>query len=385
MHIGDFVNGMEETTVKRWVITSIACATAGLDPVSCAYGQSSVTLWGLLDAGVSYISNTSGHSAWRLDDGIALPNLLGFRGTEDLGGGTRAVFQLVTQFTLQGNLVAQKSNGSGTGTGLFARNAWVGLDNARFGKLTLGRQYDFMVDTLFADVGADMAMYGGGFYGFRDGPFAKLGIPDSPPNEAFDFDRMNGDTPLGNAVKYTSPLLGGFRFGGMYAFGGVAGDFRQNSAESFGASYGAGAFAFGAAYTDVRYASLLGDSIRNYGLGAKYRGDKLLLTALFTDTRNTHNGAVVNAAEVGALYQFTPAFSTSLAYTYMWGNEVVDRNHAHQWGAVAKYHLSKRTAVYLQSVYQLTNGGANASINGTFGPSSSRSQFIGRIGMQTMF
>ncbi|MEN8503539.1 MULTISPECIES: porin [Paraburkholderia] len=363
---------------------SVAAVTyAGIAPN--AHAQSSVTLWGLLDAGVSYISNVGGHSAWRLDDGIALPNLMGFRGSEDLGNGTHAVFELVTQFTLQGNVVAQATNGSGTGTGLFARNAWVGLDNDRYGKLTFGRQYDFMVETLFREVGADMALYGGGFYQFRDGPFAKLGIPDSPPNEAFDFDRMNGDTPLNNAVKYASPLLGGVRFGGMYAFGGTAGNFRQNSAESFGASYSAGPFAFGAAYTDVRYAALLGDSIRNFGLGAKYKGDKLLLTALFTNTRNTHNGAAVNAAETGALYNFTPAFSTSLAYTYMWGNGGVDRNHAHQFGAVAKYFLSKRTAVYAQSAYQLTNAGANAVINGTFGPSSGRSQFIGRIGMQTMF
>ncbi|MCR4467872.1 porin [Burkholderia sp. SCN-KJ] len=371
--------------VKKGIMTAAIAAAAGAGAVPGAYAQSSVTLWGLLDAGVSYISNTGGHSAWRLDDGIALPNLLGFQGTEDLGNGTRAIFQLTTQFTLQGNLVAQKSNGSGSGTGLFARNAWVGLDNTRYGKLTLGRQYDFMVDTLFFGVGADIAMYAGGFYQFRDGPFAKLGIPDSPPNEAFDFDRMNGDTPLNNAVKYTSPLLGGVRFGGMYAFGGTAGNFRQNSAESFGASYSAGPFAFGAAYTDVRYASLGGDSIRNYGVGAKYQDDKLLLTALFTNTRNTQNGAAVNAAEAGALYQVTPAFSTSLAYTYMWGNATVDHNHAHQLDTVAKYHLSKRTAVYAQAVYQLTNAGANAAINGTFGPSSGRSQFIGRIGLQTKF
>lgn len=377
---------LEETKVKKRIMAAATVAAGTcVGFVPSAHAQSSVTLWGLLDAGVSYVSNIGGHSAWRMDDGIALPNLMGFKGTEDLGNGTRAIFQLTTQFSLNGTLVSQKSNGSGSGVGLFARNAWVGLDNDRYGKLTLGRQYDFMVDTLFADVGADMAMYGGGFYQFRDGPFAKLGIPDSPPDEAFDFDRMNGDTPLNNAVKYTSPVLGGLRFGGMYAFGGTAGNFRQNSADSFGASYTTGPFAFGAAYTDVRYAAMLGDSIRNFGLGAKYNGQKLLLTALFTNTRNTQNGAAVNAAEVGALYRFTAAFSTSLAYTYMWGNAGVDHNHAHQLGAVAKYFLSKRTAVYVQGAYQLTNSGANAVINGTFGPSSGRSQFIGRIGMQTMF
>ncbi|MFT0171462.1 porin [Paraburkholderia mimosarum] len=360
-------------------------AIATVAPMSGAYAQTSVSMWGLLDNGVSYISNQGGHSNWKLDDGIAVPNLWGFRGSEALGGGTRAVFQLISQFTMQGNLISLASNGSSSGTGLFARNAWIGLEDDKYGKLTLGRQYDFMVDTLFTDVGSDMAMYGGGFYAFRDGPFAKLGIPDSPPNEAYDFDRMDGDTPLNNAVKYTSISLGGFKFGGMYAFGGTAGDFRQNSADSFGASFTHGAFAIGAAYTDVRYASMLGNSIRNYGVGLKYAPGAAVFTALFTNTKNTMNGANVNAVEVGTSYLFTPAVSASIAYTYMWGNAVVDRNHANQWVAVAKYSLSKRTSVYAESVYQLTNSGANASINGTFGPSSSRSQFIGRVGLQTMF
>lgn len=371
--------------MRKGVCTTLAIGAAAAIPMTSANAQSSVTLWGLLDAGVSYISNAGGHSLWKLDDGIGVPNLLGFRGTEDLGGGTRAVFQLVTQFTLQGDIIQQASNGSGSGTGLFARNAWVGLDNDRYGKLTLGRQYDFMVDTLFSDVGSDMAMYGGGFYAFRDGPFTKLGVPDSPPDEAYDFDRMNGDTPLNNSVKYASPSFGGFRFGGMYAFGGTAGDFRQNSADSFGASYSAGPFAVGAAYTDVRYASLLDNSIRNFGIGARYRGDKLLLTALYTNTHNTLNGATVNAGETGALYQFTPEFSASLAYMYMWGNAVVDSNHAHQLTGVARYNLSKRTSVYAEGVYQRTNEGANAVIDGTFDPSSGPSQFIGRVGIQTVF
>lgn len=364
----------------RWAvaIASIAPAYAG--------AQSQVQLFGYLDAGVSYISNQGGKHNWKMDDGIAVPNLLGFRGREELGQDTAAVFQLMSQFTLSdGRIIAQASNGSGTGTGLFARNAWVGLDNKQYGKLTFGRQYDFMVDTLFFDVGADIAMYGGGFYAFRDGPFAKLGIPDSPPNEAFDFDHMNGDTPLNSSVKYTSPAWGGLRFGGMYAFGGTAGNFRQNSGDSFGVSYQAGPLAVGAAYTDIRYASLQGESIRNYGVGGRYRAGDLLLTALFTSTRNSANGAMVNVAQGGILYQLTAPVSASLAYAYMWGNAAVDRNHANQVTAVLKYHFSKRTAVYAQGVYQLTNRGATAAINGTFGPSDGRSQMIGRIGVQTSF
>lgn len=371
--------------VRKEIMAAAVVAAASLGVAPSAHAQNSVTMWGMLDLGISYVSNIGGHSAWRMDN-VDLPNLLGFSGSEDLGNGTHAIFKLVTQFGVNGNTLALPNNGSDSGEGLFAANAWVGLDNARYGKLTLGRQYDFMMDTLYSDVGADAAQYGGGYYQYRDGPFGNLAIPGSPPGDgSYRFDNMGADTALDNVVKYTSPLFGGLRFGGMYAFGGTAGDARANSADSFGLSYSFKPFAIGAAYTDIRYASLLGDSVSDFGVGASYNTPKLLLTALFTNTLNNQNGAAVNAVELGALYNLVPTVSTSLAYMYMWGNAAVDRNHANQLDAILKYHLSKRTSVYVQGVYQITNSGANALINGTFGSSSGNSQFIGRIGMETMF
>lgn len=50
---------------------------------------------------------------------------------------------------------------------------------------------------------------------------------------------------------------------------------------------------------------------------------------------------------------------------------------------LSKLRVSKRTTVYAETAYQITNSDAEASIDGTFGPPSGRSQFIGRLGMQT--
>ncbi|WP_213302001.1 porin [Paraburkholderia sacchari] len=364
------------------------CALAAMIGLAApiAHAQSSVTIFGLLDAGVSYISNQGGKSNLQMADGIAVPNLFGMEGTEDLGGGLKAKFRLVNQFSLgNGSIIASPSNSSMTSGGLFAREAWMGLASDRYGSLTMGRQQDFMVDTLLADVGADSALYVGGLYNFRDGPFSGLNLPDSPPNEAYNFDHMNGAEALSNSVKYTSANYSGLKFGGMYAFGGTAGNISQNSASSYGVSYARGPLAVGAAYTNVKYAVLEGESIRNWGAGMRYSIGGALLTLLYTNTRNTQNGAAVNMIEAGGTYRVTPAFGLGANYMYMWGNAGVDNNHAHQINAVAQYSLSKRTTVYAGTSYQIANAGATAAIDGTFGPSSSNYQFVGRVGIQTRF
>ena len=356
--------------------TKALYAAAALLFANHAYAQSNVTLSGLLDAGVSYVSNEGGGHALKFDDGIAVPNLLKFTGSEDLGGGAHAVFALTNQFQM----------GSGAfmpGGSLFTREAFVGLDDDRFGRLTFGNQYDFMTDSLFFGLN-DAAIYAVGIYDFRNGPFAKLALPDNPTG-AFDWDRMAG-VGVNNSVKYQSLTYGGFSAGAMYGFGGVAGSFGSNSAMSLGINYAHGGFGANAAYTEVKTAvSGAQDSVRNWGVGAHYRLGTVTATALYTAVRNERNGGMVWQAELGGMWQLAPDVALSGAYMYMKGNDVVDNNHAHQLTAMLSYQLSKRTGVYVAGVYQRANQGANAQINDVMIASSSASQMIGRIGLQTRF
>ncbi|WP_322060178.1 porin [Paraburkholderia sp. J63] len=358
----------------------IAVAAGSMSCAMPAFAQSSVTLFGMMDSGITYVSNQGGHSTLKMDDGVNGPNLWGLSGTEDLGGGTHAFFRLVSQFELDnGGFVPNKS--------LFSRTSVLGLSNPVAGKLTLGNQYDFMTDALFAG-GDDPAELSGHFYDFRAGPFQKLGLPANPTG-AFDWDRMAGET-VSNAVKYETPVVGGFSAGAMYGFGNVAGSIGTGNGTSFALNYAGHAFGFNVAYTNLKYPLAGGPdvSVRNWGVGAHYGLENWIANALFTTVHNSLNGGTVYEGSVGAHYNFTPALSAGASYMYMKGNDVVDNNHAHQLAVSVDYALSKRTSVYVLGLYQRASAGGLAQLNGMNTPdgaSSGATQAVARIGLHTHF
>src|ERR1700737_5110750 len=65
-----------------------------------AHAQSSVTLYGTLDAGLVYSNNQLGHSNWQQASGSVSNTYFGLRGSEDLGGGLHAIFTLENGFNL---------------------------------------------------------------------------------------------------------------------------------------------------------------------------------------------------------------------------------------------------------------------------------------------
>ena len=120
--------------MKKSLVALAVLATAG-----AASAQSSVTLFGIVDAAVSYQTTTSRdpfggdsvkNSQWSLRNSGASTSRLGFRGTEDLGGGLAASFWLETAL----------GNDDGTGFSGFGRRSTVSLSGG-FGEVRLGRDY----------------------------------------------------------------------------------------------------------------------------------------------------------------------------------------------------------------------------------------------------
>ncbi|OLL28218.1 porin [Burkholderia sp. SRS-W-2-2016] len=392
------------------------CAAAAAP--AFAYAQSSVTLYGIVDQGLSYFSNAattnangsvSGHSAVRLLSGVMQQSRWGLRGSEDLGGGLKTIFVLENGFDASTGKAAQ-------GGLLFGKKAFVGMSSP-YGTLTLGRQYDTNVDMLGTMEGAGQW---GGYMAAHPG----------------DLDNINNTNSTNNAIKYTSNTYGGFTVAGMFSPGGVAGNFARNRIWSLSAGYVGGALSLAAGYLDVQnpntgfygntgspaavvngvpgsnmvspvysgYASA--QSLAVAAAAAAWTIGPATAGVVYSNTRFRNLGdlssgpnphglsgtAAFNNVEVNFRYQFTPLLLWGVAYNYTRGASVGGHDGAtyNQIASGVDYLLSKRTDVYLIGVYQQASGTdstGNAAVAAINGPSASANnkQAVVRVGMRHKF
>ena len=125
--------------MKRIALSSLSLALLGVTGI--AHAQSSVTLYGLIDESIQYVNNATPHggSLVQLFGGNLQAPRFGLKGTEDLGGGLKAIFQLENGFDVNTGKLGQ-------GGLMFGRQAYVGLTGDSWGTATAGRQYDPLVD-----------------------------------------------------------------------------------------------------------------------------------------------------------------------------------------------------------------------------------------------
>lgn len=308
---------------------------------SAVLAQSSVTLYGIVDAAVERASNGAGVSVTRLVSGQGSASRLGFRGTEDLGGGLRAIFNY------EAAVNADNGTGAATGGGLnFARQSWVGL-GGDWGQVTFGRQFRPEARAVF---GMD--------------PF-DAGSVASPPNTY-----ANTVFRSDNAVIYETPRMGGFVGRVMYAFGERAGGV-SGALDDVGASlqYSSGPLylAYGhdsqrnATATDRRKWNTFGGSY-NFGVAKVYGA-----------LRNRKEG-VANVNEDNYwLGLEVPIGALKLQATVGRVNDktALDRDaKGHSFGA--EYLFSKRTDLYMRYGKLRNENGATFNLdNGINGPSPS--------------
>jgi GBP family porin len=369
---------------KTLIVAAVAASFA-----TAASAQSSVTLYGLIDAGFTYVNNEvaantakGSAAAFRLSSGNINGSRWGLRGAEDLGGGMKAIFTLESGFGMG-------DGGAQQGGKEFGRQAFAGISTANMGTVTLGRQYDSVVDYL-GPLTAN-GSWGGTYFA-----------------HPFDNDNTDNSFRVNNSVKYQSANYSGFSFGGLYGFSNQAGGFANNRAYSAGANYANGPFTISAAYLQTQNTNsgntggAITDGLlvpsqtqRTFGVGANYAFGPATVGAVWTQSRFQFvagdSTLRYNNYEVNGRYALTPALALGAAYTYTDRKGMVpggyNNDHAryHQVGLQTDYSLSKRTDIYAEGVVQLTNGDTEAQVYGSNARSAHGNQVVVSTGIRHRF
>ena len=342
-----------------------------------AQAQSSVTVYGIVDVGVGGQSNgynlnggnggasfstvnptgTRNGSSFGLIGGGQSASRLGFKGAEDLGGGTKAVFTLEMGMNLvNGNSKGNGLAGNGCSAGnancgadsssqgmnqLWSRQAFLGLESGKYGNVYLGRQYTLMQDNIAPYNPVDSYT------------FSPIGISGQYGGAGTtDMATANG------AVKYINNVMG-VNVNALAAMGGYAGSTNAGS----------------------RYEANLGWDKADYGVQALY-AKQFGATSMAGVTATGANGGVLSAAQIAGTSPIVPA--NAIAQTWQ---DTDAWQFTARWAPIDKLklmagfqhsHLGQASNYQFYSATPVTVGGLTVASNvNTTVPSQNNFYWIG--------
>lgn len=315
---------------KSLLALAVLASVAGI-----ASAQSSVTIYGIVDAGITAERGGANGSITKLATGVQQGNRLGFKGTEDLGNGLKANFQLENGFDLDTGATRQ-------GGRLFGRQAYVGL-SGNFGAVNLGRQYDpifVVMDTI--------------------DPFS-TGLTGATSN------LMNpGNVRTDNSITYSTPNLQGFSGTLLYGAGEQAGD--SSLGRTIGASlgYANGPVVLMAAYDKVNATAAAGSvDMKLILVGGTYNFGPATLHAGYESDKSDARATDFREAMIGVS---APIGVGTLMASYIDKNDRTSNARGGKQMAIGYSHpVSKRTSFYTS--YGYINNDANGQ--NTVGDASS--------------
>ena len=325
----------------------IALAVAGTFAAPAAYAATAnVDVYGLLNVAVEHVDNGP-NSKGRVTTGNN--SALGFKGSEDLGGGLKAIWQVETNVSLDGdnNTTGTTAPGALNGT----RNTFLGLSGG-FGTVLMGvHDTPYKLSTGRLD----------NFVGTLGDYNSIMGAMDNNNNASALFDLR-----ASNVVAYVSPNIQGFQARLGYVFSGernfTTPNIKKSDAWSMDASYTQGPLFLTAAYEQHNLyggAQIAGGGLitLNNNTGAKaertawkvgggYKFGDLSLGAVYENIEVAN--ADRSAWMLNASYAMGP-ITLKAAYMNADDRDGTNNTGARQWNLGVDYALSKRTMV--QVVY----------------------------------
>jgi len=303
--------------VKRLAIALVAAS-----PLFAA-AQTNVQLYGILDAAIS--SQDTGGPEGRqtvVNSGNQSSSRFGFRGSEDLGNGLKAIF----------NLEAGTSIDTGAGdSALFGRRAVVGLEGA-FGTVTAGREY-----SPIASIAAASDAFGQGFYGSNLSAFG-ANFPNASATTSNRLTRR-----LSNSINYKSASLGGFKVLAAFGAGETAETATLEKGDLWGGGveYTLGGLYLGAAYQQIK--RVPADEDKEMAVGGAYKFDALGGFEIKANWMKAERPAVADykQANIGGSIPFG-----ANRFYVNFQQQKQGNAKGNTWALAYTYSLSKRTNIY---------------------------------------
>jgi predicted porin len=351
-----------------------AVLVSALTVGAAASAQSSVTLYGLVDAGLGYNSISTPAEVSRSNigatSGVSRPTVFGLRGIESLGNGNAVVFNLASQFSV--------ANGQTSTDSFFGQQATLGVRNDRLGQVDLGRQTN-MASKLFQSIDPFSTFYGqagmGGSFG------------------------TTNNLRYSNMVMYQTPVWNGVSGGIGYSFNtGLPSAYANNGvvtgsttnygtmnnprALTLGVNYVNGPLQIAATYDQVMPATNVGPNTNStpkaWVLGAAYDFKVVKASLAYGQTRSgaisgtlpsAVSGINSNWAQGGALYQdgygansylvglsapinaASKVFASWQLATPTGSADIVDNGSQSIYSLGYEYNFSKRTIAYAYASY----------------------------------
>lgn len=340
---------------KKTLAVSVLAAFSG-----AAFAQSTVNMYGVVDAAFVAESGGAAGSVKKLSSGVGSGSRLGFKGTEDLGGGMSALFVLENGFNADTGTLGQ-------GGLLFGRQAYVGLSGG-FGTATFGRQYTPQFLTVLA---AD--------------PFG-TGSAGNAPNI---LPLTGSGSRMDNTFKYVTPSFNGVTGEVAYGFGEVAGDNSASRQVGVAIAYAGGPLTVRLGYhnrnndtatvknTDDGKNTLLAATY-DFGVAKAffaYGVNKGLNSAPLRNATNPYGSAVVptpSTDSTDVLLGVTVPFGANrVMASYIRKNDKTAFNQDADQIAVGYFHaLSKRTDLYAVYARIDNKHGAGYTVGGAIEPGS---------------
>lgn len=335
-----------------------------------AHAQSSVTLYGAIDAGLIYQSTSAASfapnapnrgSVFAYKDAGIYSSVWGMKGAEDIGGGYKINFRLQGVFNSgSGKFGLADTAGA---TAIFNQQSTVGVSGP-FGTFDAGRQFTPIIYAM-----AETDVRAGQYFGSILTAWISM-------NQVAGWPGTSTNVPIGalydsNALVYQSPKFYGASVALEYAPGGVAGQLQGGTRESVVLKYSNYGLNLAAGYYNGHDTNPKAtttptglDNNRYYYVGAKYTFHGVSVSGSYSIGKDPSNVDHIHyeLISAGLGYQFTPLFKVTSGFYYM-KDRNNSSNHSSEFVAGAEYSLSKRTTAYAQVGYVDNKGAMNQAIS----------------------